>query len=466
MTEQQLYLLFGVLVLNAVLLIVVLVRQGQDTTPPDLARTDHVEKSTVKLDRSIHEQFTDSRREQGDQATSLRREVHEQIATLGKTISDTQEKRLDAFSETLSTTLQTQNQRLTDLSAQSQSQQELLRQKVDEKLGALSDANEKKLDEMRKTVDEKLQGTLEKRLGKSFNLVSERLKEVHQGLGQMHELANGVGDLKRVLTNVKTRGGWGEVQLENLLDDFLAPGHWERNVQVKPRSRERVDFAIKLPGHGDDEAPVWLPIDSKFPKEDYERLLEAAELGDHDAVEKAEKSLLAQIRKQARDISQKYIAPPNTTDFAVMFLPTEGLYAEIARRPDISQELQRDHRILFAGPQMLTGLLSSLQMGFRTLAIQQRSSEVWRLLASVKKEFETFGGTLEKVRKKLDEAIDAVTDVDKRRQMMGQRLRDVETLPDAGGENILSLASSSDDENADEASSADEGPDGPLFERG
>lgn len=300
---------------------------------------------------------------------------------------------------------------------------------VDLRLKQLQEDNTGQLEKMRATVDEKLQGTLEKRLGESFKLVSERLEQVHQGLGAMRQLASDVGGLQKVLANVKTRGGWGEVQLGNLLEQVLTADQFSRNVQTRDETAERVDFAIKLPGD-ENGAPVWLPIDSKFPTEDYQRLLAAQDIGDAESIESAMKGLETQLRKNAKDICGKYINPPRTTDFALMFLPTEGLYAEAIRRVGLVEQVQRDCRVVFAGPTTLAALLNSLQMGFRTLAIQKRSSEVWNLLAGVKTEFGKFGEALSSVKDKLEQAARKMEDVDVRSRAITKKLRDVEELPD------------------------------------
>jgi DNA recombination protein RmuC len=300
---------------------------------------------------------------------------------------------------------------------------------VDLRLKLLQEDNTGQLEKMRATVDEKLQGTLEKRLGESFKLVSERLEQVHQGLGAMRQLASDVGGLQKVLANVKTRGGWGEVQLGNLLEQVLTADQFSRNVQTRDETAERVDFAIKLPGD-ENGAPVWLPIDSKFPTEDYQRLLAAQDKGDADSIEGAMKGLETQLRKSAKDICGKYINPPRTTDFAIMFLPTEGLFAEAIRRVGLVEQVQRDCRVIFAGPTTLAALLNSLQMGFRTLAIQKRSSEVWNLLAGVKTEFGKFGEALSSVKEKLEQAARKMEDVDVRSRAISKKLRDVEGLPD------------------------------------
>ena len=299
---------------------------------------------------------------------------------------------------------------------------------VDSRLKQLQEDNTGQLEKMRATVDEKLQGTLEKRLGESFKLVSDRLEQVHQGLGAMRQLASDVGGLQKVLANVKTRGGWGEVQLGNLLEQVLTADQFQRNVQTRNDSAERVDFAIKLPGD-ENGAPVWLPIDSKFPTEDYQRLLAAQDRGDSDLIEGAMRGLETQLKKSAKDICSRYINPPRTTDFALMFLPTEGLYAEAIRRVGLVEQVQRDCRVIFAGPTTLAALLNSLQMGFRTLAIQKSSSEVWSLLAGVKNEFGKFGALLDGVKKKLDQASSQIEDVARKSRTIEKRLNRVEELP-------------------------------------
>ena len=325
---------------------------------------------------------------------------------------------------------------------------ESVRSVVDLRLKQLQEDNSKQIDKMRATVDEKLQGTLEKRLGESFKLVSDRLEQVHQGLGAMQQLASDVGGLQKVLTNVRARGGWGEVQLGALLEQVLTPEQFARNVKTREESNENVEFAIKLPGE-ENGMPVWLPIDAKFPTEDYHRLLGAQEKGDLVAIDEAMKSLETQLRKCAKDICQKYINPPKTTDFALMFLPTEGLYAEAIRRVGLAEQVQRDCRVVFAGPTTLVALLNSLQMGFRTLAIQKRSSEVWNLLAGVKTEFGKFGETLSAVKEKIDQASRKMEDVDVRSRAITRKLRDVEELPSNPQPLLKNLLSGQDREDGD-----------------
>ncbi|MDP3440646.1 MAG: DNA recombination protein RmuC, partial [Azonexus sp.] len=316
---------------------------------------------------------------------------------------------------------------------------ERLKLSVETRLTAIQVDNSAKLEEMRRTVDEKLHATLEQRLGQSFQLVSERLEQVHRGLGEMQTLAAGVGDLKRVLTNVKTRGTWGEVQLAALLEQLLTAEQFSANVATRPDRNERVDFAIRLPGKGDG-AVVWLPIDAKFPIEDYQRLLEAQDRCDPAAVEEAAKGIEMRLKSEARSIRDKYVSPPHTTDFALLYLPIEGLYAEALRRPGLAETLQRDFRVSLAGPTTLAALLNSLQMGFRTLAIEQRSAEVWAVLGAVKTEFGKFGEALAHTKKKLDEASNSISKAETRTRQLSRRLKEVEALPLSETENLIGMA--------------------------
>ena len=299
--------------------------------------------------------------------------------------------------------------------------------------------NGAKLEEMRRTVDEKLHATLEQRLGESFKLVSDRLEKVHQGLGEMQQLAIGVGDLKRVLTNVKTRGTWGEVQLEMLLEQVLTPEQYGKNVETVPGSGERVEFAIKLPGQDNGVTPVWMPVDAKFPKEQYERLVDAAERADADGVALFGRELERAIRTEAKTIAEKYLSPPLTTDFAILFLPTEGLYAEVMRRPGLADELQRLHRVSIAGPSTLSALLNSLQMGFRTLALEKRSSEVWQVLGAVKTEFGKFGDVLAATKATLERAAKNIENAEVRSRQMARKLKSVEALPSDAAQQLLGV---------------------------
>jgi DNA recombination protein RmuC len=306
-----------------------------------------------------------------------------------------------------------------------------VRETLDQQLQHMQQTNVAKLDEMRQTVDEKLQSTLEARLSESFKQVAERLEQVHNGLGEMKNLAQGVGDLQRVLNNVKTRGIFGEVQLEALLEQVLTIEQYSKQVETKPRSNQRVDFAIKLPGRSDDGVSVWLPIDAKFPREDYERLLDAQDRADVVGAEAAAKAMEVRIRQEAKSIAESYLAPPHTTDFAILFLPVEGLYAEVLRRPGLMDLLQRDYRVTLAGPTTLLAILNSLHMGFRTLALEKQASEVWKVLGAVKTEFDRYGEWVAKVREQVQKAADTLDRADTRSKQMRRVLKGVEALPEA-----------------------------------
>jgi DNA recombination protein RmuC len=312
-----------------------------------------------------------------------------------------------------------------------------MRAAVEQRLAALQDGNEKKLEQMRATVDEKLQSTLEQRLGESFKQVADRLEQVHKGLGEMQTLARDVGSLNRVLTNVKTRGVFGEVQLSGLIEQVFTQEQYATNVETVPGSNARVEFAIRLPGRRHDGMPVWLPIDCKFPREDYERLLEAQERSDRAGVEGSARAIEARLRLEARTIREKYIAAPYTTEFAILFVPTEGLYAEALRRPGLVEALQREHRVTLAGPTTLLATLTSLQMGFRTLALEKRSTEVWEVLGAVKTEFAKFGDVLARTKKKLDEASSTIVAAEVRTRAMARSLRSVEALPESHAQQLL-----------------------------
>lgn len=358
-----------------------------------------------------------------------------------QTAREEQGASLKAFADTL-------NQTLNQLTESNAARMSEIRSTLEQKIQQLQAENAGKLEEMRKTVDEKLHATLEQRLGESFKQVSDRLEKVHQGLGEMQQLAIGVGDLKRVLSNVKTRGTWGEVQLEMVLEQMLTPDQYAKNVETVPGSGERVEFAIKLPGKEDDKAPVWMPIDAKFPKEQYERLLDAAERADAEAVTQAGKELERAIRGEAKTIAEKYVSPPLTTDFAILFLPTEGLYAEVMRRPGLADELQRQFRVSISGPSTLSALLNSLQMGFRTLVLEKRSSEVWQVLGAVKTEFSKFGDVLAATKNALQKAADNIDKAETRSRQMTRKLKLVEALPSEQAQNLLGI----DDLNLDEDS--------------
>lgn len=373
--------------------------------------------------RRLSEEVVRTRNETHASAAALRQEVTAAVMAHGTT----QRQDLDA--------IRARVERLTDAN---EARLDAVRRTVDERLREIQAITAHELQEMRVTVDEKLQGTLNQRLGESFALVTERLEQVHKGLGEMQTLANGVGDLKKVFSNVKARGGWGEVQLETLLQQMLSPEQYERNAVTKEMSRESVEFAVKFPGKGD--IPLLLPLDAKFPIEDYQDLLEAHDRGDAEAIDAAGRRLDGAVRNAAKTIREKYVNPPVTTDFAIMFLPTEGLYAEVLRRPGLAEQIQRESNVLIAGPTTLTAILSSLQMGFRTLAIEKRSSEVWRLLEAVKTEFTKFGGVIEKVNRNLENARNQMDALATRTRVVSRKLRDVAGLPEADAKLLLTFA--------------------------
>jgi DNA recombination protein RmuC len=374
----------------------------------------------------------------GVECANPARLLREEVGRSIKALNDSVLRVIGEMTTVQKLQLETFGTQLGRLTESHETKAEALRTAVEAKLESVREDNTKQLEQMRQTVDEKLQGALEQRLGESFKLVSERLELVHRGLGEMQSLASGVGDLKRVLTNVKVRGTWGEVQLAALLEQILTRDQYAINVATKPESSERVEFAIRLPGRGDrDGDEVWLPIDSKFPQEDYLALMDAQERGDLPLVEAAGRRLEVRIRACGKDICDKYLNPPATTDFGIMFLPTEGLYAEVIRRTGLVETMQRECRVVIAGPTTLAALLNSLQMGFRTLAIEKRSSEVWSVLSGVKAEFGKFGEVLDRVKKKLHEASKAVDSVETRTRVMGRKLKGVEELAVPEAERLL-----------------------------
>jgi DNA recombination protein RmuC len=443
-------------------------------------------RGAERLERELREAIAESRREAADAARAQREELAAATARAGGALREqladiarVQNNQIDQFAQSLAAFGQgmrddgrngreeqgaalkrfgdTLGERLGTLAEANERKLAEVRETLETKLKLLQDDNAAKLELMRQTVDEKLHATLELRLSESFKLVSERLEQVHRGLGEMQTLAAGVGDLKRVLTNVKTRGTWGEIQLGALLEQMLTAEQYAANVETRRGSGERVEFAIRLPGRDDAGTVVWLPVDAKFPREDYERLVAAHERADREAVEQAEKALDARIRLEARTIRDKYLEPPATTDFAVMFLPTEGLYAEVLRRPGLAEALQRDFRVTLTGPTTFAAFLNSLQMGFRTLAIEKRSSEVWMLLGAVKTEFGKFADVLAKTRKKLDEAASSIGSAEVRTRAIERRLRGVEALPaPAAGVLLEGVAGDEDDAGESEAARAAE----------
>ncbi|WP_296278691.1 DNA recombination protein RmuC [Pseudoxanthomonas sp.] len=443
MDSQTLLFLLLVLVAIAIVLLAVLVLRRPEARIGDL------------LERALRDEQREGRSELREQLEGLSRAQEVRIDGFARSLADLStrtDQRLDVLRDTLSEDARkgrleasesqqrfadTLGQRLNELTQRNEQRIGEMRTTLEGRLKELQADNAQKLEQMRATVDEKLQATLTQRLDASFSLVSERLEAVQRGLGEMQQLATGVGDLKRVLTNVKDRGGWGEVQLENLLEQVLTAEQFSRSVKVRPDSNEAVDFAIRLPGRQAGDVPVWLPIDAKFPREDYERLLDAQERGDTEAMRLAATQLERAIKVQAKSINEKYVVPPHTTDFAVLFLATEGLYAETIRRPGLVDALQRDHRIVVAGPTTLAALLNSLQMGFRTLAIEKRSSEVRVLLGAVKTEFGKFATVLEKANSQLDTVQNSIKQAGVRTRAIERQLRGVEALPGEESQKLL-----------------------------
>jgi DNA recombination protein RmuC len=441
MDSLQAWLVLFLLLANLLLLVWLVLRKpaanGRDELLAGLAAGND------KLEREL-------RREIGDSSRASRQELATTFATFQQTLVQqsaeairTQNAQIDAFAQqltllqkTLSDTLTTQLQSVSESNARRMVE---VRETLEKQLAQLQQTNSAKLDEMRKTVDEKLQTTLEARLGESFKQVADRLEQVHKGLGEMQTLAQGVGDLKHLLTNVKARGIFGEAQLSALLEQVFTVDQYAAQVITRRGGKNPVDFAIRLPGRSDNGDPVWLPIDAKFPNEDYERLLDAQQRADVLGAEIAGKALEMRIRLEAKSISEKYIEPPYTTDFAILFLPTEGLYAEVLRRPGLMEVLQRDHRVTLAGPTTLLAMLNSLQMGFRTLALEKRSSEVWQVLGAVKTEFGKFGDILAKVKSQTETVLNTLNSAEQRSRVMGKALRNVEALPEIDSTRLIPM---------------------------
>lgn len=433
-------------VVNVLLLLWLLLRrpensQTQVAEQERAAMLTVVQTGNERLERELRREISESSRGGRQELTQNLATFQQSLVQQGAEATRTQNTQIDAFGQqltllqkTLSDTLTTQLSGVSESNARRMSE---VRETLEKQLAQLQTTNAAKLDEMRATVDEKLQTTLQARLGESFKQVADRLEQVHKGLGEMQTLAAGVGDLKHLLTNVKTRGIFGEAQLAALLEQVFVPDQYAAQVATRPGSKNVVDFAIKLPGRSDSGEPLWLPIDAKFPNEDYERLLDAQGRADVAGAEAAGKALEVRIRLEAKSIVDKYVEPPYTTDFAILFLPTEGLYAEVLRRPGLMEALQREHRITLAGPTTLLAMLSSLQMGFRTLALEKRSSEVWQVLGAVKTEFGKFGGMLDKARSQTETVLKTLTDADVRTRAMGRALKKVEALPDAQSQVLI-----------------------------
>jgi DNA recombination protein RmuC len=404
-----------------------------------------------RLERELRREISESSRGMRGELTQTLAAFQQTLMQQAQEATRTQNAQIDAFAQQLSLMQKTLGDTLsTQLGALGEGNARRLaevRATLDAQLASLQQTNAAKLDEMRKTVDEKLQTTLETRLGESFRQVAERLEQVHKGLGQMQSLAQGVGDLQRVLTNVKTRGMFGEVQLEALLEQVLTPEQYSRQVETKPRSNTRVDFAIRFPGRSADGAPVWLPIDAKFPRDDYERLLDAHDRADAAGVDSAGRALEVRIREEAKSICENYLCPPHTTDFAILFLPIESLYAEVLRRPGLMDKIQRDYRVTLAGPTTLLAMLNSLHMGFRTLALEQQASEVWKVLGAVKTEFERYGEWVARIKEQVQKASDTLEKADTRTRQMRRALKVVEALPEAQAQVLLPPSDEPSDDN-------------------
>ena len=440
LNDVLLWCVLALAVINGLLLLWLARRPPDSAVPLVLAQSKTemlaaVLSSSERLERELRREISEALRAGRQEMTHNLATFQQSLVQQGAEGTRTQNSQIDAFGQqlallqkTLSDTLTLQLQSLSESNARRMME---VRQTLEEQLAQLQVTNAAKLDEMRATVDEKLQTTLQARLGESFKQVADRLEQVHKGLGEMQTLAQGVGDLKHLLTNVKTRGIFGEAQLASLLEQVLVADQYAAQVATRPGNKNVVDFAIKLPGKSEHGEPLWLPIDAKFPNEDYERLLDAQSRADMVAAEAAGKALELRIRLEARSIADKYVEPPYTTDFAILFLPTEGLYAEVLRRPGLMQALQREHRITLAGPTTLLAMLSSLQMGFRTLALEKRSSEVWQVLGAVKTEFGKFGDVLAKVKSQTETVLKTLDGAETRSRAMGRALKKVEALPEA-----------------------------------
>jgi DNA recombination protein RmuC len=446
-----LWFLLGTNVLVAVFLFALWRKQTQpQSASAELAQmASSLQTANERLERELRNAILESARGGRQELIQTLGTFQQSLVQQSAEATRTQNSQMDAFAQqlsllqkTLSDTLTLQVQQLSEANARRLSE---MRGTLETQLAQLQQSNTAKLDEMRQTVDEKLQTTLQARLGESFKQVADRLEQVHKGLGEMNTLAQGVGDLKHLLTNVKTRGMFGEAQLASLLEQVMAPDQYSAQCATIPGSKNRVDFAIRLPGRSDDGQPVWLPIDAQFPNEDYERLLDAQSRADAIQAELCSKALEARVRLEAKSITEKYIEPPFTTDFAILFLPTEGLYAEVLRRPGLIESLQRDYRVTLAGPTTLMAMLNSLQMGFRTLALEKRSSEVWQVLGAVKTEFGKFGDVLAKVKEQTQTVLNTLDKAQTRSNVMHRALRQVEAMPEAQVPGLLSQAAEESD---------------------
>lgn len=425
----MLTLILIVSVLNLAIIIYLL-------TKKDKSLETKFEETIEKISLKISEEMTRNRTEYSASAKDLRQEISSTITELSRTNSEIQKNQLDNFSLTLKNISEVQLKNLQSLNETLRKLQQEISETLKSEIRYLQNENQRKLDEIRQTVDEKLQTTLEKRLNESFKTVSSQLENVYKSLGEMNKLAVDVGDLKKVLTNVKARGIFGELQLKNILDDILTKDQYEENAKIK---QGQVEFAIKIPSRDEEGKHILLPIDSKFPREDYEKILDAQQNANIDGLNEAIKALSNRIKAEAKDISEKYINPPQTTDFAIMFLPSEGLFAEVLRIPGFFEDIRKNYNVIITGPTTITAILNSLQMGFRTLAIEKRSHEVWKILGVVKKEFQNFGDALAKTKKKLEDATNEIEKAQKRTENIGKKLKSVETIPNQESKNLLEL---------------------------
>lgn len=412
------------IILNGISIYLILRKKSEDNSSLVL---ESIEKGNGKIEKALREEISTNRTE----AATVNKETRGEIAKSIKDFGDSVNKQILTLTETQNKNFLGFSEKLGEVIEKNEKKMELVKETIEKRLENIQKDNSEKLEKMRETVDEKLHATLEKRLGESFKLVSERLDLVHKGLGEMQTLATGVGDLKKVLQNVKTRGTWGEVQLGNLLDQFMTPEQYEKNVATKKGSNDRVEFAIKFPAKDEKIKNIWLPIDAKFPLEDFQSLIDAEEKGDIPLIEKLSKALEMRIKSEAKDIKEKYIDPPYTTDFGILFLPIESLYAEVLRRPGLADSLQQNYKVIITGPTTIAAILNSLQMGFRTLAIEKRSSDVWAILGAVKTEFTKFGDILDKTQKKLQEASNTIEDASKKSRSIERKLGKVQELPAA-----------------------------------
>ena len=422
----MIYWMTGILIVICLAVLIIVILKKSPVQDKKLSETLHfLEKGQNRLESAVKDEISRNRTEANENEKNTREEISHSF----KSFRDSTDNRMAEFSTTQSTNFESFSKKLSELTEKNESKMEHIRLTVEGKLENIQKDNSEKLEKMRQTVEEKLENTLETRLGEKFKLVNDRLEQVYKGLGEMQTLASGVGDLKKVLTNVKTRGTWGEVQLGNLLEQLLIPEQYAVNICTKKGSADRVEFAIKIPGKDDHIKSIWLPIDAKFPLEDYQKLVEAQENADPVLAESLGKALEARIKCEAKDIKEKYLDPPYTTDFGILYLPVEGLFAEVVRRMGLFEFLQNNYRVTVTGPTTIAALLNSLQMGFRTLAIEKRTSEVWEILGAVKNDFGKFGEILEKTHKKLKEASDNIETATTKTRSIERKLNKVQSLP-------------------------------------